>query len=386
MGDRRNEVKLLWEIAVRFFKLGCVGFGGPQAHIAMMEDQFVRDAKWVTQEQFAEGVGLCSVLPGPTSSQVAIWLGYQRSGRIGALTSGLAFIIPAFVLLLTLSWAYFSFGSLPRMSGMFAGIRPAVIAIILAACQRMSKSAVKNRFGQIVMFAAMFATLLGVDAAVTLIIAGLIGWMVYVRPTVKRSGTTLPIWIPLWIKSILVSPLAVLAIFFLKVGALLFGGGLVIIPFLQHEVVDVRHWLTLKAFLDGVALGQMTPGPVVITATFIGYRVAHWWGAVVATAAIFTPSFLFILFAAPQLEKLRRTPAAKGFLLGVSPAVVGTILAVCVTMWHSIIQSTPVSQLWLPAVIFVLACYLQIVRKISAPVIVVGAALIGLIFFSSCLT
>ncbi|QQE64115.1 chromate transporter [Leptolyngbya sp. BL0902] len=352
----------LIELAQLFLKLGAVGFGGPQAHIAMIHDEAVVRRGWLSEEQFLEGVAICEMLPGPASTQTGIYTGYRRAGLLGALVAGTSFILPAFIIMVVLSWGYFRFQGVPQIDHLFFGISPVVIAIILAFSWKLSKKSIKDRTGvAIALGAFVLAWGLKLNILLLFLLAGVVGLMVYRPPAPPSDPSTSttpptqklnPAWLgPLWpvgqslprlIAQIPSEPLAVssfwgldriqtyawpLASFFIKVGAFIFGGGLVIIPLLETSVVDDFQWMARSEFLDGVALGELTPGPVVIAAAFVGYKVAGFFGALVATVAIFLPSFGFIGLASPFLMRLRQNPRVKCFLKGVLPAVLGAILA-----------------------------------------------------------
>ncbi len=349
------------EIFLTFLRLGFTGFGGPLAHIALMDDLLVERRRWLSKERFLEGLAVCQMLPGPASTQLGIYIGYVRGGVAGAFAAGAGFILPAFGIILALSWIYFALGALPDVSAVFHGISPLVIALIGVATWRMGRSAVTDRFLAALFAAAVLVTFLGrVNEVITFGAAGVAATARYLldryrprRPVPEAvtegastsrdtgrggspeegpaGGTGTPsgaALVPLALGAGAAAPILwQLTLFFLKVGALIFGGGLVIIPFIQREVVQLLGWLSEREFIDGIALGQITPGPVVITAAFIGYKVAGVVGAAVATGAIFAPSFAFILLAAPHLARLRRSAAARAFLAGVNAAVVGAIAA-----------------------------------------------------------
>jgi chromate transporter len=343
----------LQELAQLFFRLGAAGFGGPQAHIAMQLDETVTRRQWLTMEQFSEGLAICELLPGPASTQLGIYVGYVRAGWLGALVAGICFISPAFVILVALSWMYFQFQSLPQVQNLFLGISPVVVAIIVAFCWKLARRTLKDRVGWAIALSTMGLMLLfRWDILLIFLGAGILGLILY-NPRRSPPATPTP---PAWL-ALLGSPLATvpaspevltlsslwglerlqdyglpLALFFLKVGSAIFGGGLVIIPLLEAEVVDQFQWLTRTEFMNGVALGQLTPGPVVITAAFVGYKVAGILGALIATVAIFTPSFAFIMLASPILTQVRRSPWVRAFLRGVVSAVLGAVAAAAVPL------------------------------------------------------
>ncbi|MBD2109410.1 chromate efflux transporter [Nodosilinea sp. FACHB-13] len=356
----------LSELARLFLRLGAIGFGGPQAHIAMIHDEAVVRRGWLKEEQFLEGVAICEMLPGPASTQTGIYIGYLRAGQLGALVAGVCFILPAFLIVLTLSWAYFKFQGVPQIKDLFLGISPVVIAIIFGFCWKLGKKAIKDWQGVAIALTVLLVSLIfRVNILLLFLLAGLAGLIIY-RPTApppagpspRTSAWLAPLLpitqdIPNLLANLPADPVAVssfwgldriqdyfvpLSTFFLKTGAFIFGGGLVIIPLLETAVVDDFGWMTPNQFIDGVALGELTPGPVVITAAFVGYKVAGALGALVATIAIFTPSFLFIMFASPFLVRLRRNPWVKSFLKGVMPAVLGAIAAAAIPLSVAALQ------------------------------------------------
>ncbi len=361
-----------------FGRLGIVGFGGPPAHLAMMETELVRRRGWVSSDEFLDGLALSQILPGPASTQMAIYIGYLRAGVRGAVAAGAGFILPAFVLLLGLSWAYVRYGSMPRVAGLFAGIAPAVLAILVAAAARLS-SRVLTAWAQAAIAAAAFgATMAKLPVAAVLVVAGLLGaWLFGPRSDRGRPGV--PGAAALAAILIGADPAALLR-FFLKVGALTFGGGFVIVPFIEQEVVERLHWLTSREFLDGLALGQMTPGPIVITAAFVGYKVAGFAGAAAATVGMFLPSFVLVLAAAPFLRHLRASPRVRAFLTGVNAAAIGAIFAAAATLLPGVLATRP-GPMPLPdplaAGIFVAALALLVRWKTDVVWVVAGAGILG---------
>jgi chromate transporter len=342
----------LRELAQIFLKLGLIGFGGPQAHIAMMNEEAVVKRNWLTQEQFLEGIAICEMLPGPASTQMGIYTGYLYAGQIGALVAGLCFISPAFLIVVGLSWLYFRFWELPQIADLFLGIAPVITAIILSFCWKLGKKVLKLPLNIAIALAVFYLTIrFQVNILLQFIVAGLIGVFFNRSRSQKIHGLTLP-FIPIYLGKISSEVLTLssfwnieriqaffipLTIFFLKVGSFIFGGGLVIIPLLEFEVVQNFHWLTRNEFINGVAIGQISPGPVVLTAAFIGYKVAGFLGALTATIAIFTPSFIFIMAAAPLLTKVRQNLIIQNFLKGVTPAVLGAIAAASIPIAQSAI-------------------------------------------------
>ncbi|HEY9763068.1 MAG TPA: chromate efflux transporter [Trichocoleus sp.] len=392
----------LRELVQVFTKLGTIGFGGPQAHIAMQNDEAVVRRSWLTPDQFTDGLAVCEMLPGPASTQMGIYIGYVRAGQVGALVAGLAFITPAFLIVLFLSWAYFKFQTVPQLAALFFGVSPVMIAIILGFCWKLAPKAIQDGLGGAIALVIFSLSLWGnLNVLLLFILAGLIGlWLYGPRrprglPPQILSGAFVPLAIG---NSFLaaVSP-AVLSLsgfwgaerigtffwpllsFFLKVGTLIFGGGLVIIPLLEFEVVERLGWLTHTEFLNGVAIGQLSPGPVVLTAAFVGYKVAGVLGALVATIGIFVPSFAFIMAGAPLLLKLRQNAWIKSFLKGVKPAVLGAIAAATVPLGRSAFLQPTLLLTGLAVLICLIALVGLIRFKLPTWQLVLGGAASGLL-------
>ncbi len=341
------------EIARFFLWLGTVGFGGPQAHIALMQQEVQEKRKWLTAEEFRDGLAVCNLLPGPASTQMTVYIGWMRQGLKGGLLAGVCFIFPAFLMMLFLSWLYFTYGTLPQLAAFFYGLKPVVVGIVLATTWRLAKPSVRDwRFWLLVVASFALITPRLLNDFLVFILAGVAGIVLYYwlfkpkdappptttgnpKAPVKLTGLFPAGWLSMAVAQIGgffdnagdVTRLAQLGWFFIRAGALIFGGGLVIIPFVQNEVVSGFGWMSTQQFTDGVALGQATPGPVLVTATFVGFAVAGLSGAFVATFAIFAPGFLFILLAAPFLQRVKNFPYARAALQGVNGAVVGSLLA-----------------------------------------------------------
>jgi chromate transporter len=395
-----NYAARLKELAQLFLKLGAIGFGGPQAHIAMIYDETVTRRGWFTEEQFLEGVAICEMLPGPASTQTGIYTGYLRAGQGGALVAGLCFIAPAFLIVLALSWAYFRFQGVPQIEALFLGVSPVVIAIIVGFCWKLGKKAIKDWPGvAIALITLLLSWLAGINVLLLFALAGLGGLVVY-RPKTPPGNGGIAAGLALvgpWVQSLATlpgEPLAVssfwgldriqeyvvpLGTFFLQTGAFIFGGGLVIIPLLETAVVDDFGWMTRNQFIDGVALGELTPGPVVITAAFVGYKVAGALGALVATMAIFAPSFLFIMFASPFLRRLRQNPWVKSFLKGVLPAVLGAIAAAVIPLAQAAIGQPTLPRTLFAAGMAIAALVALVHFRRPAWQLVIAGAAVGLV-------
>ena len=375
---------------VRYYlRLGLLGFGGPVALVGQMERELVGDKQWVTKEEMREGIAVCQSLPGPLAIQVGIWISYIRGGFWGAWAGGWAFILPNFVIVCVLASLYVRFQGLPAVAAIFYGVSPAVIALILHSCYRLTKLGMKDWL-EWALAAAAFVITVAVQAEVALVFiaCGIVGLLYYgslFRGRVSPS-TTSALAVPLVAATpgTLGGVLGKLLTFFLKAGSLTFGSGLVIVPFLEKGLVQQTGWLDQREFLVAVAMGMISPGPVVITATFVGYLVAArlggslldgFWGSLVSTIGIFLPSFLLILIVAPILIRYRQNPNVQGFIKGAYAAAIGTILGACVLLGKIAIGD------WLTALVAVGSLVVLFRWKVSNPVLVAVTAVIGLIAF-----
>ena len=379
---------------VRYYlRLGLLGFGGPVALVGQMERELVGEKKWLTKEEMREGIAVCQSLPGPLAIQVGIWISYIRGGFWGAWAGGWAFILPNFVIIASLAALYVHFEGLPAVAAIFYGVSPAVIALILHSCYRLTKLGMKDWL-EWALAAAAFAITVALQAEVALVFigCGVVGLLYYgslFRGRKAESTTSsLLIGLPLVAGAAAPPPLGALLgkllAFFLKAGSLTFGSGLVIVPFLEKGLVQQTGWLSEREFLVAVAMGMISPGPVVITATFVGYLVAArftgslldgLWGSVTATIGIFLPSFLLILIVAPILVRYRTNPNVQGFIKGAYAAAIGTILGACVLLGKIAIGD------WLTALVALGSLVVLFRWKISNPLLVAATAIIGLVAF-----
>ena len=368
------------ELVQYFLRLGLLGFGGPVALVGQMERDLVTERGWLTKEQMREAIAVCQSLPGPLAIQVGIYISYLRGGFWGAWAAGWAFIFPNFVIVAALGALYVHFGGLQPVTGIFYGVSPAVIALILHSCYRLAKLGMEDWL-QWMLAAVCFGVtvLLQAEVALLFIGAGVVGILYY--------GT---VWHRAWATPLAAAPLAPVApivpvasastlgkllLFFLKAGALTFGSGLVIVPFLQQGVVQQYGWLGERDFLIAVAVGMISPGPVVITATFVGYLVAGFWGSLAATVGIFLPSFILVLVAAPLLARHRANRNVQGFVKGAYAAAIGTILGACVLLGRIAIGD------WL-TILIALGALIALFRwKVSNPLLMAVTAVAGLIGF-----
>ena len=366
------------QLVLYFLRLGLLGFGGPVALVGQMERELVADRKWVTRDEMREGIAVCQSLPGPLAIQVGIWLSYIRGGFWGAWAGGWAFILPNFVIVAALAALYVHFGGLSAVSAIFYGVSPAVIALILHSCYRLTKLGMKDAV-EWVLAAAAFVITVAVQAEVALVFVacGIVGLAYYgslFRARSTASTSALLLAVPLVVTAPQVS-LAKLLTFFLKAGSLTFGSGLVIVPFLEKGLVQQTGWLKEREFLVAVAMGMISPGPVVITATFVGYLVAGFSGALVATLGIFLPSFLLVLIVAPILVRYRANANVQGFVRGAYAAAIGTILGACVLLGKIAIGD------WLTVLVALASLAVLYRWKVSNPLLILGAAIVGLVAF-----
>ena len=368
----------LAEVAKLFLKLGLTAFGGPAAHIAMMEDEAVVRRKWLTREKFLDLLGAANLIPGPSSTEMAIYIGYIRAGAAGLLLAGLCFILPATILVIAIAWAYARFGMLPGVSAVFYGIKPVVIAVILQAIWRLGRSAVKSRFLGAVAVIAMAFSFLGLNVLLVLLGSGLV--VAITSGANKWRHTTLSILF-LGSASAPAAQGAAIASFglwplflvFLKVGALLFGSGYVLLAFLHADLVQKLHWLTESQLIDAVAVGQFTPGPVFTTATFIGYILGGLTGAIVATVAIFLPSFVYVAITGPLVPHIRKSELAASFLDGVNVGALALMAAVSWQLGRASLTGP------FTIMIAIISFALLIRFKVNSTWLIAGGALAGLL-------
>jgi chromate transporter len=371
----------LRELAVLFLKLGTVAFGGPAAHIAMMEDEVVRRRRWLTREKFLDLLGATNLIPGPNSTEMAIHVGYLRGGWPGLVVAGACFILPAALIVTAFAWAYVRYGSLPQAGRLLYGIKPVIIAVVLQALWGLGKTAGKTRLLAAVGLAAVVFSFLRVNELLVIFCAGVVvcvsRWFFK-----KRRGHSSLSLLALLVQTSAPSAVTATAatfglwplfLFFLKVGSVLFGSGYVLLAFLRGDLVERWHWLTNAQLLDAVAVGQITPGPVFTTATFIGYVLGGAPGAAVATLGIFLPAFVFVAVSGPLVPRIRRSETAGAFLDGVN---VGS-LALMVVVTFELGRAALVD---LPTVLLALASAVLLMRyRVNSAWLVLAGALIGLL-------
>jgi len=327
------ENKLL-EVAKVFFKLGLFAFGGPAAHIAMMEEEVVNKRKWMSRQHYLDLIGATNLIPGPNSTEMTMHCGHERAGFRGLFVAGISFILPAVVTTGLLAFIYTEYGELPNIKPFFYGIKPAVLAVIASAILKLGKKAIKTWelafFGTLV----LALSLVGINEIVVLLGTGIIGaFYFYTKHKVSNSTKSI---VPFFLINLGLSgitKLTTLNVFltFLKVGSILYGSGYVLFAYLKVELVETG-FMTNQQLLDAIAMGQFTPGPVLSTATFIGYQLTGIWGALAASLGIFLPSFLFVLLLNPLIPKMQKSKFLRGFLDSVNVAAVGIMIAVLFTM------------------------------------------------------
>jgi len=381
-----RDRRALWELAHLFLRLGTTAFGGPAAHVAMMEDEVVARRRWLSREEFVDLLGATNLIPGPNSTEMAIHIGHRRAGFAGLTVAGVCFILPAAMLVGLIAWAYVRFGTLPQAEGLLYGIKPVVIAIVLQALWRLGRSVLKTR---LLIAAALAATALGFAGVHELAILFGAGMCVALirslarrrppqalsmcllgtiagAPAAQAGLTAAPAVFGLW----------PLFLFFLKVGAVLFGSGYVLLAFLQADLVERWHWLTEAQLLDAVAVGQVTPGPVFTTATFIGYVLDGPRGALVATVGIFLPAFFFVAISGPLVPRLRRSVVAGDVVDGVN---VGSIALMAVVT----LQLGVAAILDVTTIVLALTSAVLLIRyRLNSTWLVLGGAVVGIIAYA----
>ncbi len=374
--SRSKEIR---EVVGYFLRLGLLGFGGPVALVGQMESDLVANRGWLTKDQMRQAIAICQTMPGPLAIQVGIYISYLRAGFWGAWAGGWAFIFPNFVIVAGLGALYVHLDDLKPVTAIFYGVSPAVIALILYSCYRLGKLGMEDWFQWAIAAVCLVITvMLKAEVALLFIGAGIAGILYYGQlfralPPAPLQITALPAIAQL--APVSGSGLTNLFWFFLKAGALTFGSGLVIVPFLEQGLVREYNWLDERQFLVSVAVGMLSPGPVVITATFVGYLVRGFWGSVVSTIGIFLPSFLLVLIVAPLLTKYGDNRNVRGFVKGAYGAAIGTILGACILLGRIAIGD------WLTAAIAMVSLAVLFRWKVSSPLLIAVTAAIGLIAY-----
>jgi chromate transporter len=386
----KSSLNRLTEIAQIFLKLGIIGFGGPVAHIAMIEDEIVKRRQWLTQEHFLDLLGATNLIPGPNSTEMAIHIGYIYAGWLGLIIAGICFILPAVLITGFLAWIYVSYGTLPQISPLLYGIKPVVLAIIINAVWGLGKKAVKTRKLLIIAIAVGLITeFTKINEIVSLLMGGILG-MIWLRSSNQTNLIILGLTAETFLQTTVISTatnninnhvsvsLWKLGLFFLKIGSVLFGGGYLLIAFLQRELVEEYSWLTQQQLLDSIAIGQFTPGPVLSTATFIGYIIAGFPGAIVATVGIFLPSFLFVAMLNSFMDTLRKSSWTRPFLDAVNVSAVALMTLTTIQVGIATLISPKTDSIdFLSLGIAVISAILVMRYHINAAYLIVGGGIIG---------
>lgn len=386
----------LGELAALFLKLGAISFGGPAAHIALIEEEVVRKREWITRQQFLDMMGAANLIPGPTSTEMAINVGFVRAGWTGLCVAGASFILPAALITGAFAWLYVRFGTLTQAASVLAGIKPAVIAVIAIAIWRLGKTAVRDAGLAALGVLALAAFFLRINPIAILFVGAALGMLAQRTSHLRDAGTVILFpriaqlaqrgsWRSLGIFTLILAAAAPvvtrpslgrIALFFLKVGAVLYGGGYVLLAFLDQGLVHQHAWLNEQQLLDAVAIGQFTPGPVLSTATFIGYILGGAPGAAVATVAIFLPSFFYVSLLAPVLFRLRQSPWMAAFLDSVNVCAVALMAGVTLRLAIDALRG------WPSWVIAGIALAVLLRWKLNPAWVVLGGGIAGLLLAS----
>lgn len=359
------------ELSLVFLKLGIFGFGGPAAHIAMMREEVVERRNWLSKDEFFDLVGATNLIPGPNSTELAIHVGYKKKGYRGLVVAGLCFILPAFFAVISLAFLYVEYGTLPALEPMLNGMRPVIVAIIILALMKFRESAVRNSKEFLIFLTALAAAIAGWNELLIILLAGL---LMTAMTSFKKSLSISPVLVLGTAAQFPVSTGSIF-LFFLKIGSVLFGSGYVLLAFLKNELVDEKMWLTSTQLIDAITVGQVTPGPVFTTATFVGYLLKGFEGATAATVGIFLPAFIFVAISAPFLAKLRTSKSLSAFLDGVNAASFSLMLLVTFELGQKGLFNIPTILLGITAFLI-----LRFTKLNSAWPILIGG-IIGYNFF-----
>ncbi len=384
-----QETKLthysLWQLVRYFLRLGTFGFGGPVALVGLMHRDLVEQRKWISEADYREGLALSQLAPGPLAAQLGIYLGYIHYRVLGATLAALAFVLPSFIMVVILGWLYAMYGGLSWMQAAFYGVGASVIGIIAHSAYKLTTRTIgKDRLlWAIFLVAALWTIITESEQVLLFLAAGILVWLVKFRPKLGWFKSSTFSFAALPLASLLaqfatadLGTLVSIFIFFATAGAFVFGSGLAVVPFLYGGVVRDHHWLTDRQFIDAVAVAMITPGPVVITTGFIGYLVAGFWGACAAAVAVFLPCYLIVIVAAPYFHKYGKRPSIAAFVQGVTAAAIGAISGAVVVLGRRSIIDLPTILIFLVTLGLVWK-----VKKIPEPIIVIGAAVLGLVIY-----
>jgi chromate transporter len=353
-----------------FGRLGLTAFGGPAAHVALMRDEFVRRRGWLDDAAFVDLLGAANLIPGPTSTELAMHIGHRRAGRAGLVVAGLAFLLPAVLIVAALAWLYVEQGQRPAFGALLAGITPVVVAIIAHAGWSIGRAAIRGPLGALLVVAAVVAALAGVPEIVVLLGAGVVA--VAIREVGRPAMAAIIGTAPLAATAAVAASAPAILLTFLKIGAILFGSGYVLVALLRSELVEGLGWLTEAQLLDAVAIGQATPGPLFSTATFIGYLVGGPVGSVAATVGVFLPAFVAVAVSIPILDRLRGSHRARAFLDGVNAAAVALIAIVAVQLGTTAFRDVL-------SVVIGLAALIALALGVGTSWLILAGAIAGLI-------
>lgn len=374
------------DLAGLFLRLGLTAFGGPAAHIAMMQREIVEQRGWLTQAEFLDLLGAANLIPGPSSTELAIHIGFRQARWLGLLLAGTCFILPAFLLVMAIAWAYVRFGHLPEVAGVLYGVKPVIIAIILQALWGLGRTALKTRFLYGVGFVAVVTAFLGLSPLLVLFGAGVLAIGHHCITTKQQGSLTLLLPLLGMLLALVAMPLLLgrytpatnlnptsLFWVFLKLGSIVYGSGYVLLAFLRADLVARLHWLSSAQLLDAVAVGQITPGPLFTTATFIGFLVNGPSGAIVATVAMFLPAFIFVAVSGPLVPRLRQSPLAGAFLDGVNVGSLALMAVVTVELGRAaLVDAVTLALVGVSAV-------LLLRYRVNALWVMLSGAFIGLV-------
>jgi chromate transporter len=379
----------LAELALLFLKLGTIAFGGPAAHIAMMEDEVVRRRRWLTREEFLDLLGATNLIPGPNSTEMAIHIGHRQAGWAGLLVAGSCFILPAMLIVLGFAWSYVHYGSLPQVTAVLYGVKPVIIAVVAQALWGLGRTAIKTKLLAVITALALMLNIFGIHELLVLLAAGItVGFGKGLFERAKQTAHSLfSFFSALPLAQMAQTPagseattgtgfgLWSLFLFFLKVGSVLYGSGYVLLAFIRADLVERWHWLSEAQLLDAVAVGQVTPGPVFTTATFIGYLLGGTPGALIATIGIFLPAFFFVAVSGPLVPRIRKSQIASAFLDGVNAAS----LALMVVVTYQLGRAALID---LPTIILAIISGILLLRfRINSAWLVFGGAIAGLLLY-----
>jgi chromate transporter len=380
MNDVKNvrRENRLGEIAAAFLRLGFIAFGGAVAHIAIMEEEFVRRRKWLSREEFVDRVGAVNLLPGPSSTEMTIYLGYVRGGFAGLVVAGASFILPSALMMVTFAWIYLRYGSLPQIAGVLWGVKPVVVVLIAQAVWSLGKTVLNSR--ELMVIAAIVLGLAAKKVSTLPLLIGTgVAWIVADRFGQKAGGSQAAIGAvsgagtAVTVVTAAAATIGGVFFYFLKIGALLFGSGYVLLAVLREDLVTRLHWVSESQLMDAVALSQATPGPFFTVATFLGYVLSGWKGAWLATVGMFVPAFVYVAATANFLPRLRKSPTASAFLDGVNAAAVALMAFVGFQFARQSVMSP------LAAAIAVASAVLAFRYKVNSAWLISGGAVVGLV-------